>query len=453
MSRAENNSKTETLNSTILIVDDNPINMKLAVSVLESYNFNILVSLNGENCLKQARENSPDIILLDVLMPGIDGFETCKRLKADPETRDIPVIFMTALSDTEDKITGFELGAVDYVTKPIKIDEVLARVKVHIQLRKLTKKLKDKNVLLQEEIQQKIITEAKLQETLKELQVAQKEIIAKEKLAYLGTLTSGIAHELCNPLNFVQNFAQLSSELLDEFMEDLTLENKKIEAEKFENFTEIINDLKHNTEGIYQHSKRAERIIRMMVKHARLDSSQLQSSNLNKILTESLQFAGKSLWEKDEFPLKINTNYDDSIGAVLVSYSDLIQAFINMFDNSYYALKAKLEQQESINQDFTPTLFIKTCNLGEKVETRIYDNGIGINSKIREKIFDPFLTTKPPGEGIGLGLSLTYEIIVGQYNGSIQVETKLGEYSEFIIEIPVTKDIAEFRMQNAEVRS
>ncbi len=443
MNIVENNSQNEAVESTILIVDDHPINLKLAISVLEKYNFNILISLNGHNCLKQATENNPDIILLDVLMPGIDGFETCKRLKANPKTRDIPVIFMTALSDTKDKITGFEVGAVDYVTKPIKIDEVLARVKVHIQLRKLTKKLNTKNVLLQAEIQQRIIAEGKLKQTLQKLQVAQKEIIAKEKLAYLGTLTSGIAHELYNPLNFVQNFAQLSSELLDELMEDLTLETNEIKAEKFDNFTEIINELKHNTDGIYQHSKRAERIIKMMVKHARIYNSQLQSNNLNKIIKESLQFAGHTLWEEQDFLIKINTNYDESIGEVVVSSSDLIQAFINMLDNSYYALKTKLEQQESNNQDFTPTLSVQTCNLGEKVQIRIYDNGIGIDSKIRDKIFDPFLTTKAPGEGIGLGLSLSHEIIVEQHHGSIQVETKLGEYSEFIIEIPVTKYISE----------
>ncbi len=446
MSRIANNSKNTPPNSTILIVDNHPINMKLAVSVLENYDFNILVSLDGESCLKKAIESNPDIILLDILIPGIDGFETCKRLKANPETRDIPVIFMTASSDTEDKLMGFELGAVDYVTKPIKIDEVLARIKVHIQLRQLTQKLQKKNLLLQEEIQQRIVAEAKLKETLQQLQVAQKEIIAKEKLAYLGTLTSGIAHELCNPLNFVQNFAQLSAELVDELMENLTLETNKIEAEKFDDFQEIINELKHNADGIYQHSKRAERIIKMMVKHARLDSSKLQSSNLNKILIDSLQFAGESLWEKHNFPIKFNTNYDESIGEASVLSSDIIQAFINMLDNSYYALKTKLEQQESSNQDFTPTLSVKTCNLGEKIEIRIYDNGIGIDSKIRDKIFDPFLTTKPPGEGIGLGLSLAYEIIVGQYHGSIKVETKLGEYTEFIIKIPVvnsTKAIGE----------
>ena len=140
--------------STILIVDDNQNNVKLAAKLLETYGFNILISTDGENCLKQAIENNLDIILLDVLMPGIDGFETCQRLKANPETTDIPVIFMTALSDTEDKTKGFDVGAVDYVTKPIKIDEVLARVKVHIQLRNLTEKLTQKNLLLQAEINQ-----------------------------------------------------------------------------------------------------------------------------------------------------------------------------------------------------------------------------------------------------------------------------------------------------------
>ncbi|MEB3342161.1 response regulator [Okeania sp.] len=437
MTIVENNSKNETLNPIILVVDDNQINVKLLVSVLKKYNFDTLVSFSGEDCLKQARENNPDIILLDVVMPGMDGFETCKRLKENTETKDIPVIFMTALSEIEDKITGFQLGAVDYVIKPIKIDEVLARIKVHTKLRELNKKLEKKNILLEEEIQQRIRAEAKLQKTLEQLQVAQKEIIAKERLAYLSNLTSGIAHELCNPLNFVQNFAQLSSELLDEFIEELNLETNNIEAERFDEFTEIINELKHNADGIYQHGKRAERIIKMMVKHAKLHNNQLRSSQLNQILQESLQIASDTLWKKQNFSIKINTNYDQSIGEVIVSHSDIVQAFINILDNSYYALKFKSEKQESNNQDFMPTISVKTANLGKKVEIKIYDNGIGIDAKVRDKIFNPFLTTKPPGEGIGLGLSLTYQIIVGQHHGSIKIETELGEYTEFIIEIPV----------------
>ncbi|MGK7918865.1 MAG: sensor histidine kinase [Trichodesmium sp.] len=439
MSKVDEQNQTDLPKSTILIVDDNPINMKLAVSILENYNFNILISLNGENCLKQAVESKPDIILLDVLMPGIDGFETCKLLKANPETIDIPVIFMTALSDTQDKLRGFELGAVDYVTKPIKIDEVLARVKVHIQLRQLTQQLKNKNLLLEEEITQRIVVEAKLKETLQQLQLAQKQIIAKEKLAYLGTLTSGIAHELYNPLNFVQNFAQLSIELVDELREELNLETNKIASDKLENFQEIIDEVKSNADGIFQHSKRAEKIIKIMVKHAQVDNNKLQSVNLNKIVDESLKFTGEKLWEKDNFSINIETNYDESIGEVYLSSADILQTITNILDNSYYALKIKLEEKKSSNQEFHPSLSLKTRNLGEKFELCIYDNGAGINPKIRDTIFNPFLTTKPPGQGIGLGLSLAYQIIVEQHHGNITVETEFGEYTELIIELPIDK--------------
>lgn len=438
MDKVANNIKNKAKNSTILIVDDNPIDLKLVITVLESYDFKVLVSVDGENCFKQAIESSPDIILLDVLMPKIDGFEICKCLKKSAETRDIPVIFMTSLSDIEDKIRGFELGAVDYVTKPIIIDEVLARVKVHIQLRQLTEKLKNKNLLLLEEITQRKAAEAKLKETLRQLQTAQKQIIAKEKLAYLGTLTSGIAHELCNPLNFIQNFAQLSTDLLEELMEEFTLESNKIEAEKFEDFQEIINDIKQNSDSIYQHGKRAEKIIKGMVRHAQIDHNNLQSSNIHQMLNESLKLACQNLWEKQNIPMTIKTNYDESISKINLSFSDIFQAFMNIIDNSCYALKTKLEQQEVANQDFNPTLSVQTYNLGEKIQIHIYDNGIGINSTIKDKIFDPFFTTKPPGEGVGLGLSLVHQIIVGQHYGSIKVETQEGKYTEFIIEIPIT---------------
>ncbi|NEQ74266.1 MAG: response regulator [Okeania sp. SIO2C9] len=438
MDKVANSIEKKDKKTTILIVDDNPIDLKLAITVLESYNFKVLVSVDGENCLKQAIESSPDIILLDVLMPIIDGFEICKRLKAIPETRDIPVIFMTALSDIEDKITGFELGAVDYVTKPIIIDEVLARVKVHIQLRQLTEKLKNKNVLLLEEITQRKAAEAKLKETLRQLKTAQKQIIAKEKLAYLGTLTSGIAHELCNPLNFIQNFAQLSTDLVEELMEELALESNKMEPEKFEEFQEIINDIKQNSDSIYQHGKRAEKIIKGMIRHTQIDHNSLQLSDIHNMLNESLHLSCQKLWEKENVPMTIQINYDESINKIKLSFSDIFQAFMNIIDNSCYALKTKLEQQETANQDFNPTLSVQTYNLGEKVAIHINDNGIGISSKVKDKIFDPFFTTKSPGEGVGLGLSLVHQIIVEQHHGSIKVETKAGKYAEFIIEIPMT---------------
>ena len=173
-----------------------------------------------------------------------------------------------------------------------------------------------------------------------------------------------------------------------------------------------------------------------MVRHTQLHQNQLKPNNLNNILAESLQLVCQNLWGEQNYSIAVKTNYDESIGEIDLSYTDISQAFINMIDNSYYSLKTKLEKQESSNQDFTPTLSLQTRNLGEKVEIPIYDNGIGIKSEIQDKIFDPFLSTKSPGEGIGLGWALAHEIIVKQHHGSIKVETKPGEYTEFIIEIP-----------------
>ncbi|NES71710.1 MAG: HAMP domain-containing histidine kinase, partial [Okeania sp. SIO2D1] len=294
------------------------------------------------------------------------------------------------------------------------------------------------NVLLLEEITQRKAAEAKLKETLRQLKTAQKQIIAKEKLAYLGTLTSGIAHELCNPLNFIQNFAQLSTDLVEELMEELALESNKMEPEKFEEFQEIINDIKQNSDSIYQHGKRAEKIIKGMIRHTQIDHNSLQLSDIHNMLNESLHLSCQKLWEKENVPMTIQINYDESINKIKLSFSDIFQAFMNIIDNSCYALKTKLEQQETANQDFNPTLSVQTYNLGEKVAIHINDNGIGISSKVKDKIFDPFFTTKSPGEGVGLGLSLVHQIIVEQHHGSIKVETKAGKYAEFIIEIPMT---------------
>ncbi|NEP86142.1 MAG: hypothetical protein F6K18_04530 [Okeania sp. SIO2C2] len=140
-----------------------------------------------------------------------------------------------------------------------------------------------------------------------------------------------------------------------------------------------------------------------MVRHAQIDHNNLQSSNIHQMLNESLKLSCHNLWEKQKIPMTIKTNYDESISKINLSFSDIFQAFMNIIDNSCYALKTKLEQQEAANEDFNPTLPVQTYNLGEKIEVHIYDNGIGINSTIKDKIFDHFFTTKPPGEGVGLG--------------------------------------------------
>lgn len=418
----------------ILIVDDNPTNLSVIASTLTNNGFEIAVEADGESAIAQVELNPPDLILLDVKMPGIDGFETCDRLKKNPQTQDIPVIFMTALSETTDKVKGFSLGAVDYITKPFQQEEVLARVRLHLRLRSLTKTLERQNLQLKDEIQQRVKTEAELQTTLQQLQSAQNQIVAQEKLAFLGSLTAGIAHEIRNPLNFVTNFAEGSVELTEELVEEIESQTEGLEADSREIIREILNDLKENSESIARHGKRAERIISDMLMHARHDRSERQRSDINVILADAVKLGYHGMRAKDSsFNVTITTEYDESIAEMALVPPSLSRAFINMIANSCYALRDK---QTKVGDSFTPTLSVKTANLEDWVEIRIADNGPGIAAEHLSQIFNPFFTTKSPTEGTGLGLSLTHEIIVGQHQGDIKVESDRDRGTEFIISLP-----------------
>mgnify|MGYP002776989672 CR=1 FL=1 len=271
-----------------------------------------------------------------------------------------------------------------------------------------------------------------------ELKAAQKQIIAQEKLASLGILTAGVAHELKNPLNFVNNFAELSVELAEELLAEIENQGETLDANTLNYTKQTLTDIKENAALIQQHGQRADRIIHNMMQHARTDSDTPQPTNLNALLDQAVLLAYHSKRSKNNcFNVTIYKDYDDSIGQLNLVSADLNRAFINIIDNACYAIEAKQKnfqaQMDNQGEIFTPTLWIKTQNKGEIVEIRIRDNGIGIAPDLIDKIFHPFFTTKPAGEGTGLGLSLTYDIIVGHPGGTLNVESILGEYTEFII--------------------
>ncbi len=279
--------------------------------------------------------------------------------------------------------------------------------------------------------------EEKVEARTKQLKVAQRQIISQEKLASLGALTAGVAHELRNPLNFVNNYAEGSAELSVDLLEAIEEQSAVINPEDLEYLKEIVVDLKDNAAAIQQHGRRAASIILNMMQHSRSDDSVYQKTNLNKLLEEARQLAYHSKRSIDNhFNITFATHYDESIGEVEVFSSSLNRAFINLIDNACYAAWMKYQEQ---GEPFIPKLSLTTRKLTEQVEIRIRDNGIGISQEIVEKIFNPFFTTKPTGEGTGLGLSLTHEIIVGQHRGSLQVETELSSFTEFILTLPAGK--------------
>ncbi|MEO0532941.1 MAG: response regulator [Cyanobacteria bacterium P01_A01_bin.123] len=533
----------------ILIVDDNPIDLSVLSEVLSDAGLSFRVAMDGESALALAGRNQPELILLDVKMPGIDGFETCRRLKENPDTQSIPVIFTTATTDAISKVEGFAFGAVDYIAKPFQKQEVLARVKVHLRLHHLNRHLQQElelrqqieNQLRQNEQRYRslyegtpvmlhsidatgklvsvsnywlaklgyernevlgresieFLTEASRRYAIEvalpaffrtgvcedipyqmvsktgeiidillsatadrdesgqiahslcviidvtERNRAQAELIQAEKMVALGRLISGITHELRNPLNFIKNYAEGSVELSQDLLDTLQPALQYLNPKTSVLIQSLIADLQENATTIRHNSKRAAQIIESMMQHPHADDEQAlaQPTNLHDLLDRAVKLAYHSKQVPDSpFNLAIRTNYATDLGPVEVIPSSLIRAFINLIDNACDAMRFKRRQLQLVSlqaaTDYKPTLSISTRSLGKQVEIRIRDNGYGIDSTIQSKVLDPFFTTKPLGEGTGLGLSLTHDIIVKQHQGKLTLDSKLGEFTEIILTLP-----------------
>ncbi|MFT7164471.1 MAG: two-component system NtrC family sensor kinase [Flavobacterium sp.] len=269
-----------------------------------------------------------------------------------------------------------------------------------------------------------------LQIALDELKSTQSQLIQSEKMASLGELTAGIAHEIQNPLNFVNNFSEVSNELIDEMKEEF----RKGDVE--EGFA-IADYIKLNLDKINHHGKRADAIVKGMLQHSRSSSGVKEPTDINALADEYLRLAYHGLRAKDKsFNATLVTNYDETIGNIDIIPQDMGRVILNLITNAFYAVNEKKKQ---IADDYEPNVSVSTLKISNIVQISVKDNGNGIPQTALDKIFQPFFTTKPAGQGTGLGLSLAYDIVKA-HNAELIVETKEGEGSEFIIELPITQN-------------
>ena len=273
---------------------------------------------------------------------------------------------------------------------------------------------------------------AELRQSLNDLRAAQDRLVQTEKLASLGQLTAGIAHEIKNPLNFVNNFSSVSTELIDELNE--TLETAALDGKTKEEVGELTGMLKNNLEKVVQHGKRADSIVRNMLLHSREGSGEHRRGDINAVVEESLNLAYHGARaERPAFNVTLERDFDPAAGMADIYAQEITRVVLNLVSNGFYATARRKETGEKA---FEPTLRASTRNLGNAVEIRIRDNGTGIPPEVKEKMFNPFFTTKPAGEGTGLGLSMSHDIVVKQHGGTIDVNTEPGAFTEFIITLP-----------------
>jgi signal transduction histidine kinase len=280
---------------------------------------------------------------------------------------------------------------------------------------------KKANLLLQEQKEE-------LQTAMEKLQQTQDQLVQSEKMASLGELTAGIAHEIQNPLNFVNNFSEVNMELISEMQTELDNGDKS-------EVVAILEDIKQNLEKISHHGRRADGIVKGMLQHSRSGSNTKEPTDINKLADEYLRLAYHGLRAKDKsFNAELIVNFNENLPALNVVAQDIGRVVLNLFTNAFYAVHQK---QKKAGSSYQPKVSLSTDKENNQVIIKVKDNGVGISANIKDKIMQPFFTTKPAGEGTGLGLSMSYEIVVNVHGGKIEADSKEGEYTEFIIKLPI----------------
>lgn len=422
----------------ILLVDDNPTNLKVLSEAIQGYGWKALMATDGESAIEQAEYASPDLILLDVMMPGLNGFETCRRLKDNPLTQNIPIIFMTALSDAKDKVKGLEMGAVDYVTKPFQQEEVVARLKLHLKLSHLTR-------TLEQQVQERT---AKLAHSLQQLQQTQLKLIQSEKMSALGNLVAGVAHEINNPVGFLSGNLQPAQDYVSDLMRliDLYQHTYPDPTPEIQDELEDVDldylrdDLPKLLQSMRVGIERIHGISNSLRTFSRADKDYKVPFDIHEGLDSTLLILKHRLKANDNRPdIEVVKHYGD-LPKVDCLPGQLNQVFMNILANAIDALEESNDERSFADIKANPnqiTISTQVTDDQQAVIIQLQDNGIGISEEIKQKIFDHLFTTKDVGKGTGLGLAISQQIVVEQHNGSLEVKSDPNQGSEFTITLPV----------------
>lgn len=418
--------KASILHADILIVDDIPDNIRFLASILKERGFHVRPAINGQIAIRAAQTALPHLVLLDINMPHMDGYTVCRRLKANPKTRDIPVIFLSALSDAQDKVKAFEVGGADYISKPFFIDEVLARINHQLKLHHLTNELADRNT--------------QLNATLAELKQTQSQLIQSEKMTALNQLVAGLAHELNNPMTFIegnlmyaQDYAQDLSGLVTLYQQEYPQPAPILRDAIAELELDFVQkDLQQVMQSIQTGTERIRAILTSLKDFSRFDEQGRKSASIHHCLDSTLTLLEHRLQSKNVSGIRLDRHYGD-ISEIVCIPGQLNQAFYHIIVNSIDAVYMKWQDTAS----YQPQIQIETQQDSQWLTIQIVDNGSGIAPDVQARLFEPFFTTKPTGQGTGLGLSIAYQVVVQEHQGQISCVSEVNVGTTITIQLPL----------------
>ena len=402
---------------SILIVDDEPVNRQVLFNHLTQQSHRVAEAADGFEALAMIDKEHYDLVLLDIMMPRLSGYEVCRRIRETYPVQELPVIFISARNRINDLVAGFESGANDYLTKPVSKLELLSRVDMHLRLLDVSR-------ILEQKVEER--TRA-LKTKNDELLRARNHMVMQEKMASVGMLASGVAHELRNPLNFINGFSEIGIGLCEELGEI----QDKPDPEKLRELTE---DLAENARLINEHGDRAARIIQNMLRLTGSSPRELRQTDLNELVGQFAELATNERCgpgEEPNLPVALETDFDKSIGEVGVDPRDISRVIINLVTNACESVRI---QHKSDGQG---RIKVTTRDLKDDIEIRIWDNGHGIPKDDRRRVFDPFFTTRSDSGHIGLGLPICYDIVVNGHQGSLTLKSD-EESTEFTLVLPKT---------------